>query len=106
MQSVNINPPRARNQATTRTRASTTQIRTQMPVLITGICVLICVVLALVLVVAWLRARGGFMFTDCIAKNRGAVVAPWREFRTEGNSYFLFTLLVGFVLLIVAALLS
>ena len=76
------------------------------PVLITGICVLICVVLALVLVVAWLRARGGFMFTDCVAKNRGAVVAPWREFRTEGNSYFLFTLLVGFVLLIVAALLS
>jgi len=76
------------------------------PVLITGICVLICVMLALVLVVAWLRARGGFMFTDCVAKNRGAVVAPWREFRTEGNSYFLFTLLVGFVLLIVAALLS
>src|SRR5205807_7247895 len=35
------------------------------PVLITGICVLICLVLALVLVVAWLRARGGFMFTDC-----------------------------------------
>jgi len=76
------------------------------PVLITGICVLICLVLALVLVVAWLRARGGFMFTDCIVKNRGAVAAPWREFRTEGNSYFLFSLLVGFVLLIAAAVLS
>jgi hypothetical protein len=76
------------------------------PVLITGICVLICLVLALVLVVAWLRARGGFMFTDCIVKNRGAVAAPWREFRTEGNSYFLFSLLVGFILLIAAAVLS
>src|SRR5437868_14532546 len=76
------------------------------PVLVTGICVLVCFVLALVLVVAWLRARGGFMFTDCIVKNRGAVAAPWREFRTEGNSYFLFSLLVGFVLLIAAAVLS
>jgi len=46
------------------------------------------------------------MFTDCIVKNRGAVAAPWREFRTEGNSYFLFSLLVGFVLLIAAAVLS
>src|SRR5438309_2348215 len=62
------------------------------PVLITGICVLICLVLALVLVVAWLRARGGFMFTDCIVKNRGAVAAPWCEFRTEANSYFLYWL--------------
>ena len=76
------------------------------PVLITGICVLICLVLALVLVVAWLRARGGFMFTDCIVKNRGAVAAPWREFRTEGNSYFLFSLVVGLALFVFAVLLS
>src|SRR5437879_4052827 len=75
------------------------------PVLITGICVLICLVLALVLVVAWLRARGGFMFTDCIVKNRGAVAAPWREFRTEGNSYFLFSLVVGLALFVFAVLL-
>src|SRR6266436_9350316 len=75
-------------------------------VLITGICALIAVVLLLVVLCAWLRARGGFMFIDCIVKNRGAVAAPWREFRTEGNSYFLFSLLVGFVLLIAAAVLS
>ena len=76
------------------------------PVLVTGICVLVCFVLALVLVVAWLRARGGFMFTDCIVKNRGAVAAPWREFRTEGNSYFLFSLVVGLALFVFAVLLS
>jgi hypothetical protein len=76
------------------------------PVLITGICVLICLVLALVLVVAWLRARGGFMFTDCIVKNRGAVAAPWREFRTEANGYFLFSLVVGLALFVFAVLLS
>jgi hypothetical protein len=76
------------------------------PILITGICVLILVVLVFAFLIAWLRARGGFMFIDCIVKNRGAIAEPWREFRTEGNSYFLFSLLVGLVLLIAAALFS
>lgn len=76
------------------------------PILVGGIILLVVLMLVLIVLCAWLRARGGFMFTDCIVKNRGAVAEPWREFRTEGNSYFLFSLLVGFVLLIAAALLS
>ena len=74
--------------------------------LLTGICVLVCFVLVLIVLFAWLRARGCFMFIDCIAKNRGAIAEPWRDFRNEGNSYFLFSLLVGFAFLIFAALLS
>src|SRR6266516_6977145 len=73
--------------------------------LVTGICVLICFVVVLIVVFAWLRARGCFMFIDCIAKNRGAIAEPWRNFRNEGNSYFLFSLLVGFAFLIFAAVL-
>lgn len=46
------------------------------------------------------------MFVDCIVQNRGTVAEPWREFRREGNSYFLFSLLVGFGLLLFAGLLS
>jgi hypothetical protein len=46
------------------------------------------------------------MFIDCIVKNRGAVAEPWREFRKEGNSYFLFSLVFGLCFLILAALLS
>jgi hypothetical protein len=76
------------------------------PILVTGICVLISLVLVLIILFAWLRARGGFMFIDCIVKNRGAVAEPWREFRREGNSYFLFSLVVGICFLILAALLS
>ena len=76
------------------------------PILVTGICVLISLVLVLIILFAWLRARGGFMFIDCIVKNRGAVAEPWREFRKEGNSYFLFSLVVVFCFLIFAALLS
>src|SRR5947207_10147395 len=64
------------------------------PVLITGICALIAVVLLLVVLFAWLRARSRFMFIDCIVRNRGAIAEPWREYRTEGNSYFVFQLLV------------
>jgi hypothetical protein len=76
------------------------------PILVTGVCVLISLVLVLIILFAWLRARGGFMFIDCIVRNRGAVAEPWREFRKEGNSYFLFSLVVGLCFLILAALLS
>src|SRR5437899_2382705 len=76
------------------------------PILVTGACVLILFVLVLIVLFAWLRARGRFMFIDCVVKNRGAVAEPWREFRKEGNSYFLFSLVVGLCFLIFAALLS
>jgi hypothetical protein len=76
------------------------------PILVSGVCVLISLVLVLIILFAWLRARGGFMFIDCIVKNRGAVAEPWREFRKEGNSYFLFSLVAGLCFLVFAALLS
>jgi hypothetical protein len=73
---------------------------------VAGIVLVIVLVLVVIVVFAWLRARGGFMFIDCIVKNRGAIAEPWREFRKEGNSYFLFSLLVVFVILVFAGLLS
>src|SRR5438094_2331446 len=76
------------------------------PVLVTGICALIAVVLLLVVLFAWLRARSRFMFIDCIVKNRGAIAEPWREFRTEGNRYFLFSVTAAVCLVLFAALLS
>jgi hypothetical protein len=75
-------------------------------VLVTGICVLIVLAIALVVLFAWLRARGRFMFIDCIVKNRGAVAEPWREFRSDGNSYFVFSLVAAVCLLSFAALIS
>jgi hypothetical protein len=76
------------------------------PVLMFGVSLLILVVLALIVFFAWLRARGGFMFIDCIVRNRGAIAEPWREFQREGNSFFLFLLAVAFAFVIFAALLS
>jgi len=71
-----------------------------------GVSLLILFVLTAIVVVAWLRARGSFMFIDCIVKNRAAIAEPWREFRKQGNSYFLFSLAITFVFVIFAALLA
>ena len=62
-----------------------------LPVIIIGFVIF---VLALVIVLTWLKSRGSFIFTDCVVRNRSAIVEPWREYRTEGNSYFVFQLVV------------
>ncbi|PYL08036.1 MAG: hypothetical protein DME33_08595 [Verrucomicrobia bacterium] len=76
------------------------------PILVIAVCLLITLVLVLIVLFAWLRARGRFLFIDCIVKNRGAIAEPWRDFRKEGNSYFLVSLVVALVFVIFAALLS
>lgn len=64
------------------------------------------VILVLVLVLVWVSSRGRFIFLDCVVKNRAAISAPWREFRQEGNSFFIFSLLLMLItLFIIAALL-
>lgn len=67
------------------------------PVLITGICVLVCLIILFIILFAWLRARGRFILVDCIVRDRAAIVEPWQEFRAEGNSFFLFSLLVALI---------
>jgi hypothetical protein len=71
------------------------------PILITGICILVCLVLLLIVLFAWLRARGRFILVDCIVRNRAAIAEPWKEFRPEGNSFFLFSLLIALALIAV-----
>jgi len=64
------------------------------------------IIMALALVFMWLGARGRFIFTDCIVCNRGAIVVPWKEFRVQGNSFFLFSLLVMLCILVVVVLVA
>ena len=72
-------------------------------VLVITFLALVCIAVAVLF--AWLRGRGLFMFTDCVVRNRPAVTEPWNEFRRLGNSYFLFSLLVTVVALVLGALL-
>jgi hypothetical protein len=74
------------------------------PILVLGVSLLILFILTAIVVFAWLRARGSFMFIDCIVKNRAAIAEPWREFQRQGNSYFLFSLAAIFVFVIFATL--
>jgi hypothetical protein len=62
------------------------------------------IVIALVLLFLWIGSRGIFIFTDCIVRNRAAIKEPWREYRGEGNSLFLFSLAAIAILLLVAAI--
>ena len=71
--------------------------------LIAGIAV---VVIVLIIVCMWLGARGKFIFADCVVRNRGAIVEPWKEYRREGNSYFLFSLVAALLVLLTAAIVS
>jgi hypothetical protein len=68
------------------------------------IVLLVLVVLAIIVAVLWVGCRGRFIFTDCIVHNRGAIAAPWREYRREGNSFFFFSLIVGLVVLAIIAI--
>jgi hypothetical protein len=61
-------------------------------------------VFTLIIVMTWLKARGNFIFTDCIVRNRAAIVEPWREYRKEGNSYFLFLLAIMFGALVLVGI--
>jgi len=55
---------------------------------------LVLIALLVWAVLLWVRSRGRFMFLDGVARDRGAVIEPWTEYRTEGNSLFAFTAVV------------
>ncbi len=67
--------------------------------------IIVAVVLGLLLGVLflWLGSRGRFIFTDCIVRNRAAIGESWKEFRAEGNRFFVLNLLFGLVLLLCLA---
>ena len=53
------------------------------------------------LLVAWLNSRGRFMFLHCVATNKAQVTVPWHKFRQQGNSLFLFRIVLGIISFVV-----
>jgi len=49
------------------------------------------------IVFLWLSSRGRFMFLHCVAENKAEVKAPWHKFRNQGNSLFVFRLVLGVI---------
>jgi len=64
------------------------------PWLLPFLFVIVAGIIILALVFMWIAARGRFVFVDCVVRDRAAIVAPWKEYRREGNSFFLFSLAV------------
>ena len=62
------------------------------------------VLLVIGLVLAWVFARGAFIFLDDVLTARIAIVEPWGRFARQGNSLFLWRLGFGFVGLLLAGL--
>jgi hypothetical protein len=51
--------------------------------------------LAFGVVVTWLSSRGHFMFLDCVARDKAVIAEPWTVYSRQGNSLFLFRLILG-----------
>jgi len=104
-----INPWSFRNWNTTNLQAPTFQFRSfNMDhaglILLTAIAVCVVVILVFVILWLWIIARGRFVFIDCLVRNRAAIVEPWREFRQEGNHFFVFLIVLMLVSLVLVAL--
>jgi len=64
-----------------------------------GFGVLVLVVFGVV--VLWLSSRGKFMFLDNVVHDKAEVVRPWREYKREGDSLFLWRVIFALVCFVV-----
>lgn len=62
---------------------------------------MIILVFIIVIVLTWVGSRGKFMFLDNVIHDRKLVKAPWKEFKTQGDSLFLWRLVYLFVVLFI-----
>ncbi len=58
--------------------------------------VILVIGFAIGIVLTWLSSRGRFMFLHCVAENKAQVTFPWRQYRRQGNSLFLFRVALMF----------
>ncbi len=55
------------------------------------------VLIAVGVTFTWLSSRGMFMFLDNVARDKAEVAKPWKQYKTEGNSLFLWRLVFGLI---------
>jgi hypothetical protein len=55
----------------------------------------ILVAISVIVVLTWVSSRGVFMFLDSVVRDRVEIAKPWREFRKESNSLFVWRVLLG-----------
>ena len=60
----------------------------------------VAVAIAVVVVLSWASSRGVFMFLESVVRDRVEIAKPWREYQKEGNSLFVWRLLLGMASLV------
>jgi hypothetical protein len=65
--------------------------------------ILSVVAIAVGITLLWLSSRAKFMFLDNVVHNSAEIAKPWREFRKEGDSLFLWRLVFGLVAIVIFA---
>lgn len=55
------------------------------------------VLIVIGIIVIWLSSRGKFMFLHNVVHDKAEVAYPWREYKKEGNSLFLWRLIFGLI---------
>ena len=66
-----------------------------LPWVISIAAVVFIVIVCLGLVFIWLRSRGKFMFLHCVVLNTAEVAKPWTKYAGQGNSLFVFMLVLA-----------
>lgn len=57
-----------------------------------GIVFIVIFLIIIGITLIWLSSRGTFMFLDNVVHDRAEIAKPWKRYRTEGNSLFLWRL--------------
>ena len=57
----------------------------------------VVVAIAVIVVLTWVSSRGVFMFLDSVVRDRVEIARPWRDYRKEGDSLFVWRLVFGIV---------
>jgi hypothetical protein len=55
----------------------------------------VLIAITVVVLLTWISSRGVFMFVDNVVRNSVEIAKPWREYEKEGNSLFVWRLLLG-----------
>lgn len=66
----------------------------------------IILLVAFLVFLTWLSSRGKFMFLDNVVHDRAKVVDPWRKYKMEGNSLFVWRVCYGLICFVVFSLIA
>jgi hypothetical protein len=64
----------------------------------------IFLLLLIAAILSWISSRGKFMFLYNVANNHDDVVKPWHEYRQQGNSFFWWQFVYGWIVFVIFAL--